>query len=49
MENSLALFLPSLKSSAVNRYTGKVEEAGGMAVMTELSMPMPSFGFKWSF
>jgi hypothetical protein len=49
VENTLAMMLPSIKSSMVNRYTGQIEEAGGMAVMTQLSMPMPSFGAKWSF
>ncbi|MDR3171868.1 MAG: TonB-dependent receptor plug domain-containing protein [Treponema sp.] len=49
VENILALFLPSIKSTVVNRYTGAEEEAGGMAVMTQLAMPLPSFGIKWSY
>jgi hypothetical protein len=49
VENSLALFLPSTKTTIVNPYTGQEETAGGMAVMTQLAMPLPSFGVKWSY
>jgi hypothetical protein len=49
VDNTLALLLPSTKTTMVNRYTGEEEEAGGMAVMTQLAMPMPSFGVKWSY
>jgi hypothetical protein len=49
VDNTLALLLPSTKTTMVNRYTGAVEETGGMAVMTQLAMPMPSFGVKWSY
>jgi hypothetical protein len=49
IENILALALPSLRTTTVNRYTGTEEELGGMAVMTQLSMPLPSFGVKWQF
>jgi hypothetical protein len=49
IENTLALALPSLRTTTVNRYTGKEEEAGGMTVMTQLSMPIPYFGVKWNF
>ncbi|MDR0876459.1 MAG: Plug domain-containing protein [Treponema sp.] len=49
VDNILALMLPSTKTTMANRYTGAEEETGGMAVMTQLAMPMPSFGVKWSY
>ncbi|GHT65600.1 hypothetical protein FACS1894110_07870 [Spirochaetia bacterium] len=49
VENLLAPLLPSTKTTVINPYTGTAEEAGGMAVMTELAIPLPSFGVKWSY
>lgn len=49
IENILSLLLPATKTTIVNRYTGIEEEAGGMAVMTGLAIPLPSFGIKWHF
>jgi hypothetical protein len=49
VENILSLFLPSTKTTTINRYTGIEEESGGMAVMTQLAIPLPSFGIKWHF
>jgi hypothetical protein len=49
VENILSLFLPKANATVVNRYTGIEEEAGGMAVMTGLAIPLPSFGVKWHF
>ncbi|GHT97109.1 hypothetical protein FACS1894142_0850 [Spirochaetia bacterium] len=49
VENILSPLLPSAKTTIVNPYTGIEETAGGMAVMTQLAMPLPSFGIKWSY
>ncbi|GHV21356.1 hypothetical protein FACS189494_06620 [Spirochaetia bacterium] len=49
VENILVMMLPSTKTSIVNRYTGTEEDAGGMAVMTQLAIPLPSIGAKWHF
>jgi hypothetical protein len=49
VENVLGPLLPSTKSTVINPYTGAKEEAGGMAVMTELAIPLPSFGVKWRY
>lgn len=49
VENLLGPLLPSIKSAVINPYTGAEETAGGMAVMTELAIPLPSFGVKWSY
>ncbi|GHV17740.1 TonB-dependent receptor [Spirochaetia bacterium] len=49
VENLLSPLLPSVKTIVVNPYTGAKESAGGMAVMSELAIPLPSFGVKWSY
>ncbi|GMO13287.1 MAG: hypothetical protein Ta2A_24000 [Treponemataceae bacterium] len=49
VENILGMFLPSTKTTVINPYTGAKETAGGMAVMTELAIPLPSIGVKWKW
>ncbi|GHV77281.1 hypothetical protein AGMMS49942_21020 [Spirochaetia bacterium] len=49
VENILGPLLPSVKTIVINPYTGAEETAGGMAVMRELAIPLPSLGVKWRF
>jgi hypothetical protein len=49
VENILGPLLPSVKTIVINPYTGAEETAGGMAVMKELAIPLPSVGVKWRF
>jgi hypothetical protein len=38
-----------VKTVVINPYSGAEETAGGMAVMKELAIPLPSLGVKWRF
>jgi hypothetical protein len=49
VENILSPLLPSVKTIVINPYSGAEETAGGMAVMRELAIPLPSLGVKWRF
>jgi hypothetical protein len=48
VENLLSLVYTAEGNTRFNDYTG-VEDTGGNSASYELPIPMPSFGFKWSF
>ncbi|MDR1626979.1 MAG: hypothetical protein LBT33_10620 [Spirochaetia bacterium] len=48
IENLLALAYSAKKNSTFNQYTGK-ENEGSDTASYEMPIPMPSFGFKWSY
>jgi hypothetical protein len=48
IENLLALVYTAKKNSSFNSYTGK-EVEGSNTASYEMPIPMPSFGFKWSY
>jgi hypothetical protein len=48
IENLQSLFYTPKRNSTFNPYTGK-EEEGSSNASYEMPIPMPSFGFKWSY
>jgi hypothetical protein len=48
IENILSLLYTAKDNGSFNSYTGK-EDAGSRNASYELPLPMPSFGFKWSY
>jgi hypothetical protein len=48
IENLLALVYTAKKNSSFNPYTGE-ENEGSDTASYEMPIPMPSFGFKWSY
>jgi hypothetical protein len=48
IENVFSLIHTPRGSVAFNRYTGE-EEDGSMGASFDIPMPIPSFGFKWSY
>jgi hypothetical protein len=48
VENVLALLYTSQGNTSFNQYTGEINE-GGMAASYDIPIPIPSFGFKFSY
>jgi hypothetical protein len=48
IENVLSLIHTPRGNAAFNRYTG-MEEEGSMGASFDIPIPIPSFGFKWSY
>jgi hypothetical protein len=48
VENALALIYRSEGNSSFNSYTGE-DDNSGMSASYEIPIPIPSFGFKWSY
>jgi hypothetical protein len=48
IENVLGLLIPAKGNTSFNTYTGE-EDTGSMSAVYEMPIPIPSFGFRWSY